>query len=265
MRFAPPVLVSPKSSSVWAVPILVAMAFAILLASGENRQVFFLVNSIGPRTSDELWANITILGDTTVALALCLPLWRRRPDLLWALVIGAAFSTAWVHILKPLLEVPRPPAILGDAVHVIGPAYRAGSFPSGHATTSFALAGLIVMALGWRAASVGALCIASVAALSRSVVGVHWPLDVLAGAFGGWLSAFVGLWLAQRTPGIGRKPWVRSIVAVVLAGACVALIVGVKTGYPQALWFEFGIGVLSLAVTAMLWWQDRRVDGRRSG
>jgi membrane-associated phospholipid phosphatase len=265
MTFTLPVLVSPKSSSVWAVPVLTAIAFAILLASGENRQVFLLVNSIGAQTSDDLWANITILGDTTVALALCLPLWRRRPDLLWALVIGAACCTAWVHVLKPLFEVPRPPAVLADAVHVIGPAYRAGSFPSGHATTSFALAGLMVMALGWRAASVGALCIASVAALSRSVVGVHWPLDVLAGAFGGWLSAFVGLWLAQRTPAVGRKPWVRSTVAVVLAGGCVALVVGVKTGYPQAVWFERGLGVLSLAVTATLWWRDRRADRRQNG
>ena len=265
MRFTPPVLVSPKSSSVWAVPVLAAIAFAILLASGENRPVFFLINSIGPQTSDELWANITILGDTTVALALCLPLWRRRPELLWALVIGAACSTAWVHVLKPLFEVPRPPAVLGDAVHVIGPAYRAGSFPSGHATTSFALAGLIVMALGWRAASLVALGIGFMVALSRAVVGVHWPLDVLAGAFGGWLSAFIGLWLAQRTPQIGRKAWVQSIVAVVLAGGCLALVVGVKTGYPQALWFERGLGVLSLTITAVLWWRDRRVDVRRSG
>jgi membrane-associated phospholipid phosphatase len=161
--------------------------------------------------------------------------------------------------------VPRPPAVLGDAAHVIGPAYRAGSFPSGHATTSFALAGLIVMALGWRAASVLGLGIAFLAALSRSVVGVHWPLDLLAGAFGGWLSAFIGLWLAQRTPAVGHKPWLRSTVALVLAGGCVALIAGVKTGYPQALWFERGLGVLSLAVTAMLWRRDRRVDGRRSG
>jgi membrane-associated phospholipid phosphatase len=265
MTFTPPVLVSPRSSSVWVVPVLVAIAFAVLLASGENHQVFLLINSIGPQTSDELWANITILGDTTVALALCLPLWRRRPDLLWALVIGAAFSTAWVHILKPLLEVPRPPAVLGDAVHVIGPAYRAGSFPSGHATTSFALAGLIVMAFGWRAASVGALCIASVAALSRSVVGVHWPLDVLAGAFGGWLSAFVGLWLAQRTPEIGCNTWVRSIVAVVLAGGCVALVVGAKTGYPQAIWFERGVGAASLVITAVLWWRDCRGYRRPNG
>lgn len=265
MRFMSPVLVSPRSSSVWAVPILIAVAFAILLASGENRQIFFLLNSIGPQTSDDLWANITILGDTTIALALCLPLWRRRPDLLWALAIGAACSTAWVHILKPLFEVPRPPAVLGDAVHVIGPAYRAGSFPSGHATTSFALAGLMVMALGWRAASVAALGIGLVAALSRTVVGVHWPLDVLAGAFGGWLSAFIGLWLAQRTPTVGCKPWVQSTVAVVLASGAVALVVGIKTGYPQALWFERGVGIVSLGVTALLWWRDRRAHPRLNG
>jgi membrane-associated phospholipid phosphatase len=237
----------------------------VLLASGENRHVFILLNGIGPHTSDDLWAYITILGDTTVALALCLPLWRRRPDLLWALAIGAVCSTAWVHLLKPLVEMPRPPAVLGDAVHVIGPAYRAGSFPSGHATTSFALAGLVVMGLGSRVGSAAALGIALAAALSRSVVGVHWPLDVLAGAFGGWLSAFVGLALAQRTLSFGLKPWVQWTIGLILAGAAVALVAGVKTGYPQALWFERAIGATCLMIAAVLWWKDRRAVPRRPG
>lgn len=255
---APLAAFSPTAASTWLLPLLAALAFAALVATGENQHAFLMLNAIGPQTSDELWVNVTILGDTMVALALCLPLWRRRPDLLWALAIGAAFSTAWVHVLKPLVEIPRPPAVLGDAVHVIGPAYRAGSFPSGHATTSFALAGLIVMGLGSRAATLAALSFALAATLSRSVVGVHWPLDLLAGAFGGWLSAAIGLGLARRTLAFGLQPWVQSIIGLVLAGSAVALVAGAKTGYPQALWFERAIGVGCLAIAAALLWNDRR-------
>ena len=265
MTFTPPVLVSPRSSSVWAVPVLVAIAFAILLASGENRQVFLLINSIGPQTSDELWANITILGDTTVALALCLPLWRRRPDLLWALVIGAACSTAWVHILKPLFEVPRPPAVLGDAVHVIGPAYRAGSFPSGHATTSFALAGLIVMAFGWRAASVaalvhrvrgGAIALGSRSALAAGCAG--WRLR---GLVVGFRRALAGSTHAgDRTQALGAIDRRGGSCGRLRGPGC-----GSEDRIPASSLVRASVGVLSLAVTAMLWWQDRRVDRRRNG
>jgi membrane-associated phospholipid phosphatase len=258
MMSAPLAAFSSRSPSTWLVPIIAAAVFAMLVGTGANQQAFLLLNSIGPHSSDDLWANITILGDTLVAFALCLPLWRRRPDLLWALAIGALFSTAWVHVLKPLAAVPRPPAVLGEAVHVIGPAYRAGSFPSGHATTSFLLAGLVVMGLGSRTLALAALGIAVVATLSRSVVGVHWPLDLLAGAFGGWLSAAIGLALARRTLAFGMQSWVQWTIGLILAGGAVALVVGAKTGYPQAVWFERVIGATCLAATAVLLWQEMR-------
>src|SRR5436190_18437584 len=118
------------------------MLFVAVSALDANAPLFLALNKIGPATSDALWANITVLGDGMVAFALCLPLWRRRPDLLWALAFLALFGTLWVHCMKPLIDVTRPPAVLGDHVHIIGRAYKAHSSPSGHATTPFALAGV---------------------------------------------------------------------------------------------------------------------------
>jgi undecaprenyl-diphosphatase len=65
--------------------------------------------------------------------------------------------------LRPLVEVPH-----------------SGSFPSGHAATSFACAGV----LAWLSPrlAVPALLLASAIAFSRVYVGVHYPLDVLGGA-----------------------------------------------------------------------------------
>jgi len=86
---------------VWLVPVVAAGGFVAIYALDANRSLFLALNQLGPATSDLLWANITVLGDSMVAFALCLALWRRRPDLLWALLFLAILGTLWVHGLKP--------------------------------------------------------------------------------------------------------------------------------------------------------------------
>lgn len=236
---------------VWLVPALAAGGFTVIWLLDANRAVFLALNAIGPATSDWLWANITVVGDTVVAFALCLPLWRRRPQALWAFVFVALLGTAWVDGLKPLVDEPRPPAALGDAVHVIGPAYKAHTFPSGHATAVFAIGGLYALGWGARWMTAMALMVATVAALSRSVVGVHWPLDILAGAFGGWLAAVISLEIARRTARFGQRPAVQWMIALFLAGCAAWLVIGhPKSGYPQADLFQRAIGICCLGAAA---------------
>src|SRR5439155_1603141 len=172
--------------------------FVVVWLLDANRALFLALNAIGRATSDWLWANLTVLGDTIVAFALCLPLWRRRPEALWAFLFVALLGTAWVDGLKPFIDIDRPPAVLGDTVHVIGPAYNHHTFPSGHATAAFAIGGLYAFGSGSRPVAALALAVALLAALSRAVVGVHWPLDILAGALGGWLAALIAAALAHR-------------------------------------------------------------------
>jgi membrane-associated phospholipid phosphatase len=238
------------SPGAWALPLAALLLAAVLALTGENRSAFLALNALGPMTNDWFWANITILGDTAVALTLCLPLWRRRPDLVWALAIGAVLATAWVHVLKPIVSEPRPAAVLGDAVHIIGPAFQHDSFPSGHATTAFALAGLLALGLraGWWAAPFA--LVAGMVAVSRSVVGVHWPVDLLAGAFGGWLAATLGLVLARRFP-IGLSPWLQGLMALAMAGCAVALLAGYDTGYPQAVALQRAIAIACLLAAVL--------------
>jgi hypothetical protein len=88
-------------------------------------------------------------------------------------------------------------------------------------------------------------------AISRAVVGVHWPLDILAGAFGGWLCAVLAHWLGQRTRNFGERPWVQWILAALLAACAVALVAGYPDDYPQALVFQRVIGICCLAAAAL--------------
>jgi membrane-associated phospholipid phosphatase len=240
-----------KHWPVWLLPALAASAFIALYTTDDNRSLFIALNTLGPATSDWLWANITVLGDTLVAFVLCLPLWRRRPDLVWAFVFVALLGTAWVHGLKPFLDLGRPPAVLGDTVHVIGPAYKAHTFPSGHATTAFAIGGLFALGVrSWFWASVSFM-VAVLAALSRSVVGVHWPLDILAGMFGGWLAAAAGIAIARRTLRFGSRVWVQWAIGIFLVICALALLFGYRRDYPQAQAFERLIAIGCLAAAAL--------------
>jgi membrane-associated phospholipid phosphatase len=234
----------------WLLPASAALGIAVIYGLDANRAVFLALNRIGPATSDALWANLTVLGDAMVAFALCLPLWRRRPDLLWALAFVALLGTLWVHGMKPFVDVARPPAVLGNDVHVIGPAYKAHSFPSGHATTAFAIGGLLALGLASRLWAGAIVALATLVAISRAVVGVHWPLDILAGAFGGWLAAVFGLWLAERTRRVGERPWVQWTLALLLTSCAVALVLGYPKEYPQADLFQRAIGICCIAAAA---------------
>jgi len=69
------------------------------------------------------------------------------------------------------------------------------SFPSGHATTSFACA--TVLALMLPRLRVPLFLLAAAISWSRVYVGVHWPLDVFAGAA---LGAGIGVAVARALP-----------------------------------------------------------------
>jgi membrane-associated phospholipid phosphatase len=243
---------------VWLLPTIALLGMVLVTVTGTNERVFIFLNKLGPAIGDPLWADLTILGDTAVAMALCLVLARRRPDLLWAALPVALLATAWVHVYKPLFDVTRPPGILAPGgFHVIGPAHHYHSFPSGHATTVFAVAGMCVLGLRLRAAGIVAVLLALLVAISRCVVGVHWPLDILGGACGGWLAAAVGIKAAGRMP-FGLHPVVQWALTLAFAGCAVALLLGYDTGYPDAMWFERSIGALSLLAFVMTFVKPRR-------
>jgi undecaprenyl-diphosphatase len=98
----------------------------------------------------------------------------------WTLVADA-LGELGSDILKDVIPRARP------HVHALVTRPHSHSFPSGHATTSFACATVLALALPRLA--VPLLVLAAAVAWSRVYVGVHYPLDVLAGAA---LGALIG-------------------------------------------------------------------------
>ena len=110
---------------------------------------------------------------------------RMRPVQLLQLALSILLaSTLANQVLKPLVKRQRP-YVSTPEIQVIDELPNDSSFPSGHASNSFA--GLYVLT---RAVPAGRLVwwtMALAIVYSRVYVGVHYPLDVIAGAILGWL------------------------------------------------------------------------------
>jgi membrane-associated phospholipid phosphatase len=154
---------------------------------------------------------LSVLGGLLIAVAIVAPALRgiQRSLLLGLgtrlqfIFLAVAVSNLVTEVLKFCIGRGRP-FVGGEAnafhfSHFAGnPAYY--SFPSGHATTAFALA-LAVSAV-WPQARVAMAIYALIIAMSRLVLLAHHPSDVVAGAMVGIVgTVFVRYWFAARRLG----------------------------------------------------------------
>lgn len=118
------------------------------------------------------------------------------PEIIWpltaTLVTGLAIEQLSYYLLKNSFKRNRPPNVIPGFQSVIT-ASDEFSFPSGHTSAAFLVATVLVLLLPLNVA--GYLYVwASLVALSRVVLGVHFPLDTVAGAL---LGSSIGWWAVQ--------------------------------------------------------------------
>lgn len=215
--------------SPWLVlPAAVALVLAGLVAwSPEaNQQLFTLLNGLAVGAGASFWLFATLAGDTAVVLALLGALHGRYPLALRALPASLLLVSVLVHVPKPWFSAPRPLAVLGlGAVNVLGPPLLTQSFPSGHSATAFAAAALVTFAGASRGSAAVALVAATFVAVSRCVVGAHWPVDVAMGAALGWLGAWCAVLLTRKAPGRWAK-WLHGLGLAIVVVAWLGVVSG---------------------------------------
>ena len=213
----------------------------------QGNQAFFLSLHHLPG-GVALWSGATLVGDSLVSTTLLLPLVARRPDIIWAAMLAAILATLWVHGLKPAFDLPRPTAVLPlEQIRVIGPEIHAKAFPSGHTATAFTLAGVLAMACRSWGVRALLIVIACVVGLSRVAVSAHWPMDVLGGAFGGWLAACAGwVWSERWRWGRGRTG--QSVLAGLLLLSSAYLLFAYDARYHAADALKTAVALLMLAM-----------------
>ncbi len=120
-----------------------------------------------------------VLVPLTLLFALILLVQKRRWDAL-ALLVMALGGRLVVEAIKLVVNRPRP--VLEDYPVIVS----SMSFPSGHSAntmTSFLAFALILVPARHRTAALATAVLGSIAVgLTRPLLGVHWPSDVL----GGW-------------------------------------------------------------------------------
>lgn len=236
----------PFTAWTWGVPLFALSAIALLLATGGNVALFEWLNRFMAQAGDTWWSHLTVLGDTSLALMFLLPLLGRRPDLAWQFVLAAVFASFWSHGMKALFSSLRPPAVLPEgSFHLIGPMFEHNSFPSGHTTTIFVLAGLVCVQQLSDRLKLLMLLLALLVGLSRIACGVHWPLDVLGGMFGGWLSALAGVWLGRRWQA-GLNIGFQRVLAVLFTLLAFWVVLYYDNGFPGTWWLQFAVSAACL-------------------
>lgn len=251
-----------QASSTWL--WLPATAFALMLLIyllGLNRDLFLFFNSWQHLIPGVVWAHFTTFGDAAVAMSMMLLFAGRRPDILWsamiALVLGALLTTG----LKDYLDITRPPGVLPpEQIMVYGPVHINDSFPSGHTLTAWTLGSILWMGLGqpWRGMI---LTLAGLVGVSRMVLGVHWPMDVLGGMGLGWLVGQTSVFLAQRLD-LGLNVWLQRLFVLLLGADTVGLF-WYDNGHEQTFWMQYLIATACLlgvipVLKKLFWMRDAR-------
>jgi membrane-associated phospholipid phosphatase len=208
--------------------LLVAMLFWL---SAGAFAAFHAVNAAAAWAPEGFWGLTTSAGDGLVLGVIGLFLARRHPHVLWILFIGIVLAGVFTHVPKNFLDLPRPAGVLeAGSFYLIGPELRSKGPPSGHSIAIFALIGIGLYFLRSTGSRILLLALAALIAISRVVVGAHWPLDVLMGSGLGLLTAWIAIWLADRFPW-GRNPWVHVGLLGFFIAAALALL-NFDPGYP---------------------------------
>jgi membrane-associated phospholipid phosphatase len=184
----------PRVPRAWTAGLLTGLgvvlvgASAVLVKAGAtsgDARLFRTLNDVPSAVASALTPLSRLflpVGITAVVLLTVVYVLARNRSILPVAAAVVAAGAAWVlaNVAKVIADRPRPYLVMADAVLRQHPAHGT-SFPSSHTAVTLAVAIAMVPFLARPLAAVG-IAYAVLVGWSRVYLGVHYPLDILAGA-----------------------------------------------------------------------------------
>ena len=150
----------------------------------ESGIILWIQENIRGPVGNVFWQFITHLGDEGylwIAMGVVLLFFKKTRPIGFTVLVSLLLDFLTINVvLKELVARPRPFVVNELIEPLVGGVSPYRSFPSGHSGGSFAA---MFALYRWVPKKIGipALFLASLVALSRLYVGVHYPTDILAG------------------------------------------------------------------------------------
>ncbi len=161
--------------------------------------MMFVQENLRSDVGNAIWTFITHLGDDGylwIALGVILLFFKKTRPIGFSVLVSLLINAIFTNItLKDLIGRPRP-FVVSDAIVTLIKEPSSFSFPSGHTSGSMTAA-LVLYKLTPKKYGIPAVVLASLIALSRIYVGVHYPTDILGGLVVAFVSSLWGCYLVK--------------------------------------------------------------------
>ncbi len=175
----------------------------------ESGIILWIQENVRGPVGNVFWEFITHLGDEGylwIAMGIVLLFFKKTRPIGFTVLVSLLFDFLIINVaLKELVARPRPFVVNELIEPLVGGVSAYRSFPSGHSGGSFAA---MFALYRWVPKKIGipALFLASLVALSRLYVGVHYPTDIIGGFVIGFIcSALAYLVVKMVMNKIGEK------------------------------------------------------------
>ena len=175
------------------------MRMMSLIQKFDSSILLYIKDNMHGNIMDKIMVGITALGDNGVIwiiMAIILMISKKYRKigfmallaLLLSTILGEGILKHVVHRIRPSADIPAVDLLIAKPLSY--------SFPSGHTTSSFAVAG--VLAKYFKNYAIEFLSLASLIAFSRLYLYVHYPTDVLGGVLLGLICSGIIIYLFDK-------------------------------------------------------------------
>lgn len=167
-------------------------------------QITFLINSCHSTIVDPLFIFLTDLGNGLTTLLICFMLLFISFGRALIFLVLTNLAGLFAQIIKRLVDSPRPFIYFrlhSPLLHFVQGVqiFKDHSFPSGHTTTAFSIAVLLVLFSKNKKYTFIYLLLAVGVAWSRIYLGEHFFADVVGGSILGAITSLIGFYFINKT------------------------------------------------------------------